>query len=77
LNLPEGSKKGDLFYFNGEPVRISAWNYYSDHGYFFDIEFLSILQNGVPAASMVNIPMGFDFYGITITKMSKLEEELF
>lgn len=75
--LPEDTKKGDLFYFNGEPIRITAWNYYQDDKYFFDLEFLSILHDGVPAAYMTHIPMGFDFYRVDIRRMNKLEQELY
>ena len=45
--------------------------------YYFDLEFIDIITDGRPAASMVMIPMGFDFYLCDIRKMSSLEMELF
>jgi hypothetical protein len=42
-----------------------------------DIEFLEIKTDGKPAASMVLIPIGFEFYGTDIRRMSSLEMELF
>ena len=75
----EEKMEGACFWINGEPVRITAWNYSTDGGsnYFFDIEFLDILRAGRPAASMVQIPIGFEFYGADIKRMSSLEMELF
>lgn len=71
--------EGACFWVNGEPVRITAWNYSTNGGtsYFFDIEFLNILREGKPAAAMVQIPIGFEFYGADIVRMSSLEMELF
>jgi hypothetical protein len=74
----EGEMLGACFWINGEPVRITAWNYSTNGGsnYFFDIEFLDILREGKPAATMVQIPMGFDFYNAEVRRMSSLEMEL-
>lgn len=70
-----------MFWLNNEPVRITAWNYSNlndslDTRY-FDIEFVDIIREGRPAATMVLVPMGFDFYGAEIRRMSSLEKELF
>jgi len=80
LTFPLETREGDYFWMNNEPVRITAWNYtMPGHilSYYFDIEFIDIITDGRPAASMVMIPMGFDFYLCDIRKMSSLEMELF
>jgi len=77
LKLPEDTKKGDLFWFNDEPVRIGSWCYLANERYCFDIEFIGVKLNGDTAAVMIQIPMGFDFYGVDIRRMSPLEEELY
>ena len=60
-------------------MRVSAWGYRIDSSFdcFFDIEFLEIKTDGKPAAAMVLIPIGFEFYGTDIRRMSSLEMELF
>jgi len=75
----EGSMEGACFWINGEPVRVTAWNYSNNGGvsYLFDLEFLNILGEGGMAAAMVQIPIGFEFYGADIVRMSSLEMELF
>jgi hypothetical protein len=67
---------------NDEPVRISAWNYtYKSFGdnfeCYFDIQFIEVLL-GVkdPAATMVLVPMGFDFYNVDIREMTPMEKAL-
>ena len=77
--FPPDTKAGDYFWMNGEPVRVSAWGYRIDNSFdcFFDIEFLEIKTDGKSAASMVLIPIGFEFYGTDIRRMSSLEMELF
>lgn len=77
MKLPDDAKVGDLFWFNQEPVRVSAWCYLSNEKYCFDLEFIGVKLNGEIAAMMVQIPMGFDFYGVDIRRMTPLEEELF
>lgn len=79
MRFPEDTQAGDLFWMNDEPVRITAWNYLYGpiHDRYFDIEFVSIIQDNRSAASMVLIPMGYDFYGTSIRRMSSLEKELF
>ena len=79
MKLPSDRKLGDMFWLNNEPVRVTAWNYIygPPHSHYFDIEFVDIIREGRPAASMVLIPMEFDFYGVEIRKMSSLELELF
>jgi hypothetical protein len=74
LKLPEDTKVGDLFWFNMEPVRVSAWCYLANEKYCFDIEFII---NDKPSARMICIPMYFDFYGVEIRRMRSLEQELF
>lgn len=77
MKLPEDTKMGDLFWFNTEPVRVSNWCYLSNEKYCFDLEFISITLEGNVAATMSQIPMGFDFYGTEIKRMTPLEEELY
>lgn len=79
MTFPLETKVGDYYWMNDEPVRITAWNYYVNGSFdsFFDIEFVDIISEGRPAASMVMIPMGFDFYMCEIRRMSSLEKELF
>ena len=77
MKLPENTKAGDLFWFNNEPVRIGNWCYLSNEKYCFDIEFVGVQLDGEVAGRMVYIPMGFEFYGITIRRMTPLEEELY
>lgn len=77
MRLPEDAKVGDLYWFNTEPVRISAWCYMHNEKYCFDIEFIDVKLNQQVAATMTYIPMGFDFYGVEIRRMTPLEEELF
>lgn len=77
MKLPEDTKAGDLFWFNEEPVRVASWCYLSNQKYCFDLEFIAIKLNGDVAAMMVQIPMGFDFYGVEIKRMTPLEEELY
>ena len=80
MTFPPDTRVGDLFRMNGEPVKVTAWNYldsyYNDKRY-FDIEFISIGKALGSPASMVLIPMGFDFYATEITRMTPLEEQLF
>ena len=75
--FPDDTKIGDMFWLEDEPVMVTNWNYFHNYSYYFDITFVDVLSEGKPAASMVLIPMGFDFYGATIRKMSSLEKELF
>jgi hypothetical protein len=81
MQIPDDTQVGDLVWIDDEPVRITAWNY--NYGPFlnkyFDIEFVGIMEDGGgrSAASMIMIPMGFDFHGAIIRKMSSLEKELF
>jgi hypothetical protein len=79
MTFPLDTKVGDLFWVNEEPVRITAWNYaygtYFDT--YFDIQFLDLNRSDGPMGSMVLIPMGYNFYGTEIRKMSSLEKELF
>lgn len=77
--FPDDTQAGDMFWMNDEPIRITEWNYSNRDSYdrYFDLEFVDIIANGRPAACMVLIPMGFDFFGVTIRKMSSLEKELF
>ena len=77
MKLPEDAKKGDLFWFNESPVRISAWCYLANEKYCFDLEFIEIRIDDTPAVTMVQVPMGFEFYGVEIRRMTPLEEELF
>jgi hypothetical protein len=79
MNFPEDTKVGDMFWLNDEPVRVTAWNYLygPPHSYYFDLDFVDITREGRPSAGMILIPMGFDFYGAEIRKMSSLELELF
>lgn len=79
MSFPEDTQEGDLFWMNDEPVRITAWNYYYGISFdkYFDIEFVSIIEDNRSAASMVLIPMGYNFYGTEIRRMSSLEKELF
>jgi hypothetical protein len=77
LKLPEDTKSGDLFWFNKEPVRVTNWCYLANQKYCFDLEFISVMLDGSIAAMMVQIPMGFDFYGVEIRKMTPLEEQLY
>lgn len=79
MTFPIDTQVGDLFWLNDEPVRITAWNYTYGLGFdrYFDIEFISIMKDYKPAAAMVLIPMGYDFYGTDIRKMSELERLLF
>lgn len=79
MSFPPDTQEGDLFWMNEEPVRIGAWNYtYGPHWErYFDIDFLCIMKDSKPAASMVLIPIGYEFYGVDIRRMSSLEKELF
>lgn len=79
MRFPDDTQPGDLFWMNGEPVMVTAWDYYYALPYdrYFDIEFLSVLEDSRSAASMTLIPMGFNFYGTEIRRMSSLEKELF
>lgn len=79
MNFPKDSKVGDMFWLDNEPVRIIAWNYLygPPYSHYFDLEFVDIVSEGTPAASMVLIPMGFDFHGAEIRKMTGLELELY
>lgn len=81
MTFPKDAKIGDVFRMSGEPVRITNWNYSvkddSDDRKYFDIEFLDITRDGEPAASMILIPMDFDFYETEIVRVTPLEVELF
>lgn len=79
MKFPPDTKVGDMFWLNDEPVRITAWNYIygPPYSHYFDLDFVDIVKEGRPAAGMILIPMGFDFYGAEIRKMSSLELELF
>jgi len=79
MRFPIDTQAGDLFWMNDEPVRISAWNYLYGPIWdrYFDIDFIGIMPDDRSDASMVLIPMGYDFYQTTIRKMSSLEKELF
>lgn len=83
MTFPENAKVGDLFFMNEEPVRISAWNYtYKTFGdsfdLYFDLEFVDIAPPLLRKAStMLLIPMGYDFYGVSIREMTPLEKELY
>ena len=79
MALPNTTKVGDLFWLNNEPIRITAWNYLygPPHSYYFDIEFIEITKDGMPAAGMILIPMGFDFHGAEVREMTDVEKELF
>lgn len=77
--FPLETKVGDLFWIDNEPVKITAWDYTHEDGTdrYFDLEFIDVIKEGRPAAGMMLIPMGFDFYGSKIRSMSSLERELF
>lgn len=77
MKLPDDAKSGDLFWFNDEPVRIGDWCYLFNEKYCFDIEFIAVELDGEVAGRMIYIPMGFEFYGVEIRRMTPLEEELF
>lgn len=79
MRFPDDTQVGDLFWMNDEPIKITAWNYLYGpvHDRYFDLEFMSITQDNRSSASMVLIPMGYDFYGTEIRRMSSLEKELF
>ena len=79
MRFPIDTKAGDLFWMNDEPVRIVAWNYLYGPIWdrYFDLDFIGIMPDDRSDASMVLIPMGYDFYQTTIRKMSSLEKELF
>ena len=92
MKFPDDTKVGDMFWMNNEPVRVIAWGYISRLSSFiiprnniygpsfdsyFDIEFVDIVDEGRPAATMVVIPVCWDFYETEIRRMSSLEKELF
>jgi hypothetical protein len=79
MTFPIDSKPGDLFWMNSEPIRITAWNYTYGMGFdrFFDIMFIGIAPDYRSEATMLLVPMGYDFYDVTIRRMSSLESELF
>lgn len=79
MKFPDDTQTNDLFWMNDEPVKVTAWNYLYglSHNRYFDIEFLSVMQDNRSTASMTLIPMGYDFYGADIRRMSSLEKELF
>lgn len=77
--FPSDSKKGDLFWMENEPVRITAWNYtYGlDRDRYFDLEFINYTNDFIAYSTMILIPISFNFYQTEIRKMSTLEAELF
>lgn len=78
MKFPEDTEVGDMFWMNNEPVRVIAWGYIGlSFDSYFDIEFVDIMNEGAPAASMVLIPTDWDFYETEIRRLSSLEKELF
>ena len=79
MKFPEDTEVGDMFWMNNEPVRVIAWGYIYGPSFdsYFDIEFVDIVDEGRPAATMVVIPICWDFYETEIRRMSSLEKALF
>ena len=79
MKFPENTQVGDMFWMNDEPVRVIAWNYIYGPSFdsYFDIEFVNIMDEGRPAATMVLIPVCWDFCDTEIRSMTSLEKELF
>jgi hypothetical protein len=67
MRFPENMQVGSVFMFNGEPVRITG----KDLNY-FDMRFVSAEET----ASMVLIPLDFDFKNVEIRELTPVEKLL-
>jgi len=79
MRFPEDTKVGDLFWMDGEPIRVIMWGYIYGPAFdnYFDIEFLNLVDNDKVPTTMILIPTCWDFDGSDIRRMSSLEKELF